>query len=224
MPQQLTFELPVRPALGRGDFFVSTANALAVARLDTTQTWPNGKLTLIGPAGAGKTHLAHVWAEAENAKLISPADLTTVNVAEITTPIALDDADQIPSSAEEPLFHLHNHHAAQRLPFLLTASEAPARWPITLPDLKSRMSATDVTKIDLPDDALLNAVIVKLFADRQLAVSPNLIPWLITRTERSFAAIRTLVAELDAAALAEKRAITRPLAQATLDKMHRNAR
>lgn len=228
MAEQLTFQLPVRSAQGRGDYFVSGANALAVQRLDDTGTWTNGKLALIGPEGAGKTHLAHVWTKANGGLPVTTTGaLPSWDIPDIDGPVAIEIQDHLfPATAreEEALFHFHNHMAAQNLPLLLIARDPPARWPITLPDLKSRMTATDVVRIEAPDEALLSAVLVKLFTDRQLQIDPNLIPYLVTRSERSFAAISKLVAALDAAALAEKRAITRPLARRVLDKLDRDAR
>jgi chromosomal replication initiation ATPase DnaA len=63
-----------------------------------------------------------------------------------------------------------------------------------------------------PDDALLSAVLVKLFADRQLAVGEGVIAYLLQRMERSLAAARETVAKLDAAALSRGRAVSRQLA------------
>ena len=225
MPEQLTFPQHVLPALGRGDYFVSAANALAVARLDDTPNWTNGKLALTGPEGAGKTHLAHVWAETSAASIVDHDALPDLDIPSVRTGLAVEIPETpLTQAEEEALFHLHNHMAAQNLPLLLIAREPPARWSIALPDLKSRMQATDVAQIDAPDDDLLTVVLVKLFADRQLQVAPDLIPWLMTHSERSFAAINRLVAALDAAALTEKRAITRSLARPVLDKLGSDAR
>ena len=224
MAEQLTFDLPALTALGREDFFVSDANALAVERLDNFETWPHGKLVLAGPKGAGKTHLAQIWADTNAGEVIDADHLTTLNVTSRKSPLAVEVPREIAPSVEEALFHLHNHMAAQRIPLLLIAQDAPARWPLSLPDLRSRMVATDVVQIEAPDDALLSAVLVKLFSDRQLQIPPNLIPWLIARTERSFAAIQSAVNALDAAALAEKRAITRPFARRVLDNLTKDAR
>ena len=217
MAEQLTFDLPARESRARGDFFVSEANALALARLETPATWPNRKLVLVGPEGAGKSHLAHVWAEMTGGRVLLPGDLPGLDIPAVDALLAIDNADTISPEQEEALFHLHNHMGSSALPLLLTARLPPARWPLTLPDLKSRMAATDSVRIDPPDDALLAAVMVKQFADRQLNVSPQVITWLVTHMDRSFAAAQHLVARLDHAALAEGRAITRPLAQKVLN-------
>jgi chromosomal replication initiation ATPase DnaA len=217
MAEQLTFDLAVRPSLGRGDFFVSASNALALARLDASDTWPNRKLVLVGPEGAGKTHLAHVWAGEVGARMIGAADLDTLDIGAIETPVVLDDADQIGPGGETSVFHLHNHLAASGLAFLTTARTAPSRWTTALPDLRSRMEAAEVARIEAPDDALLQAVLMKLFNDRQISVTPPTIAWLTTHMDRSFAEAQRIVATLDARALAEGRRVTRDLAQQVLD-------
>ncbi|MCG6882495.1 MAG: chromosomal replication initiator DnaA [Silicimonas sp.] len=213
MPEQLTFELPVRTSTARGDFFVSEANALAVARLEDTGGWPDGKLVLAGPEGSGKSHLGQVWAEAEDAYFLTSIPAQT-SLPETAMVIEIPEA--LSAAEEETLFHVHNHMVAHRLPLLMLARTPPARWRLALPDLKSRMEATDIVRIEPPDDALLAAVIVKLFSDRQLDIAPAVISWLVARIDRSFAEAQRVVALLDQAALAEGRAVTRALAQRVL--------
>lgn len=221
MTGQLAFDLPVRPALGRGDFLVAAPNALALAAIEADGEWPQGKLVLVGPAGAGKTHLAHVWAAAAGARVITGAELAEADIPALALAgrVAVEDADRIAGDreAEAALFHLHNLLLAEGGRLLLTARTAPRRWGLSLPDLASRVEAASVAAIEAPDDALLAAVLVKLFGDRQLAVAPALIPYLVARMERSFDAANRLVAALDAAALAAGRPVTRALAAAVLD-------
>lgn len=218
MAEQLTFDLPVRAALGREDFLVSPANARAVAALEADATWPEGKILLIGPEGSGKTHLAHVWAAQGGATILAARDLAGADLPEAAA-LVIEDVDAVAGQddLEAALFHLHNHMASRKGRLLLTARRAPRDWGLTLPDLASRMEATATATLLPPDDALLAAVLVKLFADRQLQVSPGLIPWLVGRMDRSFATARAIVEALDAAALATKRPITRTLASALLD-------
>ncbi|WP_297780925.1 DnaA/Hda family protein [uncultured Roseovarius sp.] len=221
-PHQLSFDLPVRPALGREDFFVSPANAEAVAMIDSWETWPSRKLILAGPTGSGKTHLTHVWAALSGARIIAAADLADADIPALAlSPLAIEDAEQTAGNraAEEALFHLHNLSLAEGHTILLTAERPPHLWPLRLPDLMSRMQGTLVTQLRAPDDALLAAVLTKLFADRQIAPSPDTVPYLSRRIDRSFAAVREVVETLDAAALAERRAITRAFAAQVLDKM-----
>jgi chromosomal replication initiation ATPase DnaA len=113
---------------------------------------------------------------------------------------------------EAAMFHLLNLAQEERAYVLLTARDAPALWPVALPDLASRLRALPAMALAAPDDALLRAIMVKLFADRQLAVDDDLIGYLMTRIERSCAAVRSAVAELDHAALRLKRPVNRTLA------------
>jgi chromosomal replication initiation ATPase DnaA len=99
---------------------------------------------------------------------------------------------------------------------LLTATEPPSAWPVRLPDLRSRLLAAWPVRIEPPDDALLRALLVKQFADRQLRVEPAVIEYLIPRLERSFASMREAVDLLDRAALRNQRPITLPLARKVL--------
>lgn len=218
MPRQLILDLPVRPALGRGDFLVAPSNAAALAAIDSD--WPMGKLVLIGPRASGKSHLARVWAGEHGAVLLEGGTLASQSLARIEPgAVVVDDADTVAGdpAAEQALFHLHNLVMAAGGKLLLTGQEAPARWCVALPDLASRLCATATTRLEPPDDPLLSAVLVKLFADRQLTVPLSLIPYLVARMDRSFAAAGALVAALDAQALAEGRAVTRALAAQVLD-------
>ena len=220
MAEQLTFRLPARPALGRGDFFVSPANAAAVDLVSRDAAWPMGKLALTGPEGAGKTHLAQVWATETGATVIAAADLPATDLPALAaTRVAVEDMDRAAGDAatEEALFHLHNLLLAGDGRLLLTGRTPPAHWPIALPDLKSRLAATATAALDAPDDALLAAVLVKLFADRQIAVAPPLVAYLVPRIDRAFAAAHAIVDRLDRAALSEGRPVTRALAQRLLD-------
>jgi len=220
MARQLTFDLPSVPALGREDFFVSPANARAVAALDDWRAWPLRKLALCGPAGAGKTHMAHVFAAATGAVILPATALPGADIPALAgAPVVIEDVPGLAGddAAQAALFHLHNLSWAEGGTLLLTGVEAPARWPLTLPDLASRMQAADVAVIEAPDDDLLAAVVAKLFADRQLSVAAEVISYLTLRMDRSFAAARDVVARLDALSLAEKRPITKPLAARVLD-------
>lgn len=216
MSRQLAFDLPVRAALGREDFFVSPANVDALALIDAPDLWPLGKLLLTGPHGSGKSHLAEVFAHDRQALIVEGTDLP--EMGEPPRAVIVENAEGVAGRREEALFHLHNRLAETGGLLMLTASEPPGRWGLRLPDLLSRMQATAIARLSPPDDALLSAVIVKLFADRQVQVPPALISYLVSRIDRSFAAARALVAALDARALALGRPVTRALAAELLDR------
>ena len=222
MAQQLTFDLPAETALGRGDFFVSPSNAVAVDTIQTWHDWPQGKLLLIGPEGAGKTHLAHVWAGITGARIVAAKDLPRAQITDLAaSPVVVENADEIAGNAEaeQALFHLHNLAQSNGSALLLTARKLPARWELSLPDLQSRIQGSAMVTIQPPDDELLAAVLIKLFADRQLAVEADLVSYLLSRMERSFVGASRAVAALDHAALTQKRRMNRTLAGEVLDEL-----
>ena len=227
MAEQLSLDFDQRPAMGRDDFLVADENRDAVAWLDRWPDWPAPVLTVFGPPGSGKTHLARVWsAQVERtggavlpltADMLEP-DGGSDGVAADSTCL-LEDADALiagHAGRERSLFHLYNHLAGGRGHMLLTARDAPAIWTVQLPDLRSRVVAAPAVALKAPDDPLIAAVLVKLFADRQLRVSQDVILYLLGRMERSLSAARDIVAALDAAALAGRRNITVPLARDVL--------
>jgi chromosomal replication initiation ATPase DnaA len=219
--RQLVFDLAEAPSFDREDFLVTPANALAVRAVEDEAAWPGGKFALIGPPGSGKSHLARVWADAAGARFVTGAALGADAVPALceTGRVAVEDAEAVAGDAgrEQALFHLHNHLLAAGGRLLLTAGTAPAHWPLVLPDLASRLAATATATIERPDAALLAGVLVKLFADRQLAVPPAVVRYLVPRMDRSLATARDLVAALDARALAERRPVTVALAAEVLD-------
>ncbi len=215
--EQLFFNWPTRVALGRDDFFVTDANASAYAMVSAPDSWPSGKLALIGPKASGKTHLARVFAQMTGAVILSAADLTDTTDTPRAGHVVVEDLQDLRPEGEEALFHLHNNLAGQGY-LLLTATIAPSRWSIALPDLASRMQGTAVARISDPDDQLLAAVIMKLFEDRQIAPTPGLVAYLSSRIERSFYAAQDIVARLDAEALSSGRKVNERLARALLEK------
>lgn len=221
MAQQLGLALPSRPALARDDFFVAPSNAIAAAMIDNWQNWAGRKLALTGPRGAGKTHLAHVWASMSGARIISATSLADADIPTLAqTPLAIEDVPDIAgdADAETALFHLHNLTLAEGHSLLLTGTAPVAQWNLDLPDLTSRVRAAGAAALEAPDDTLLSALLAKLLADRQLTPKPDVIAYLLPRMDRSFAAAGKLVAALDAASLARKRPVTRSLAAEVLDK------
>lgn len=207
--------------MGMDDFLIADSNRDAVAWLDRWPAWPGPALVLHGAAGCGKTHLAHVWRAASGAALVAGTDLAAADPPALLAgvrAIAVDNSDRLSgAAAEEVLLHLVNLVAETGCHLLLTGATAPARWPFALPDLTSRLRAMPAVAVGAPDDGLLSAVLVKLFADRQLAATAEVVAYLVPRMERSFAAARRLVAALDAASLSRRRPVTVPLARSVLE-------
>lgn len=216
---QLTFDLGHIPALGRDDFLVAPCNAEAVAWIERWPDWPAHALALFGPEGCGKTHLMAAFAEvcAEEVTRVDAAALRAEAVPGLVQGhriVLVDGLDGLRDEAA--LFHLWNFTKETGRFLVLAGREAPARLKVALPDLRSRLNATPAVGIGAPDDSLLAALLVKQFADRQLRIGEDVLAYLVGRMERSFAAARAMVEALDKASLAERRAITVPLARTVL--------
>ena len=220
-PRQMPMPMELPADHARARFLTAPCNAQAIAMIDAPD-WPAGKLVVTGPAGSGKTHLLHIWAAQHQAVLLDARALATRDLTELAASgaVALDDTAQIAGNpqAETALFHLHNMLAEGRGRLLLTARKPVRDWGLALPDLLSRLQAAPHVAVAPPDDALLAGVLGKLFADRQVIVADNLIPFLLPRMERSLAAAQRIVAALDAEALARKAPITRQLAADVMQK------
>jgi chromosomal replication initiation ATPase DnaA len=213
VPRQLALALDHAESYAREDLLVGPSNAAALSLIERWPDWPAQAVVLMGPEGCGKSHLAAIWAIAAGARFLSARAL-----AEACLPVALATGALVVEDIaagefdERTLFHLLNLAREERAFVLLTARTAPAGWRLFIPDLASRLRALPVVAVHAPDDALLRGVMVKLFADRQLAVEESLIAFLANRIERSVAAARAVVAELDREAMRRQRPLTRALA------------
>ncbi|HWA45032.1 MAG TPA: DnaA/Hda family protein [Hypericibacter adhaerens] len=225
---QIPFDFQHTPSLAAADFVVAACNEAAAAWVARWPDWPAPALTIHGPSGSGKTHLGRVWAERAQARPVAASELGRIDriadLAEGRRALLVDDLDQgLDSARERGLLHLYNLMAEKRGHLLLLATQPPARWPLGLADLRSRLAAAPAIAIGAPDDALLDAVLAKLFADRQLAVAPELRRYVLARIERSFAAAGAVAAALDRATLAAGRGVTSSVARAVLEELGRSS-
>lgn len=180
--------------------------------MDAWPDWPARAVALVGPEGSGKTHLATIWAAAAGARVISARTLGDIDIPAALATGALVVEDGAAVTDERALFHLINLAREQEAFLLFTARTAPSLWPATVPDLVSRLRALPAVMLQAPDDAMLRGVIVKLAADRQLPLDESVVSYLASHIERSFAAARAAVADLDKEALRQGRAPSRALA------------
>lgn len=195
---------------------VAPSNQAAVAWIDRWPDWPAPALVIHGPASCGKTHLAAVWKDQTDAALIDTVSLSAQNASDIAAKekhLVLDPIDPWlgDRAAETVLFHLYNIMKEEKRTLLLTMRAAPQRINFAIPDLASRLRAAPAAAIDPPDDDLLSALLVKLFADRQLQIGHDVLTYILPRMERSFSAAHDLVAAADRLAMAEKKGISVPL-------------
>lgn len=192
---------------------VSPSNAEAIKVLDAWPAWPGNRLALIGPAGAGKSHLAAGWAKQAHAAVITPNSRVRMDDLH-GRPVLFEDADR--SDQEELLFHLMNmaEHGGS---LLITGRTPPSGWPAALPDLRSRLNAVTVAQIDEPDDLILESVLRKFFRERNIRPTEDVFPYLLRRIERSAPKALEMVKRLDEAADAEGRPVSRALARQILE-------
>ncbi len=216
--RQLAFDLPHREALGREDFLVSDSNNAAVAAIDAWPDWPHAGLVLVGPEGSGKSHLVEVWRQRSGARRLVAGSVSGDPQVLIAGANAVIVEDCGPGLNETAMFHLLNRVEQAGADILFTARTEPRSWRIGLSDLVSRLSRIPVVKLDPPDDLLLQAVMMKLFADRQVTVEASVLRYLAMRVERSFAAVRDMVVRLDRAAIEAKRPVSRSLAARILSE------
>ena len=215
--RQLPLTLPHRAAMTRADFLVGTANARAIELVDGWPAWPAPVVLLAGPVGSGKSHLVEIWRAASGAAVIDAAGLDDDAVAPLVAAgaVAVENLHAGPID-EAALFHLLNLAGERQAPVLLTSRAWASALPIGLADLASRLRAARPVELGEPDDALLRALLMKLFADRQLVVDNAVVDYIAVRMERSLEAANVLVDALDREALAAGGAVTRKLAAAAL--------
>ncbi|CAN7520453.1 DnaA regulatory inactivator HdaA [Phyllobacterium sp. LjRoot231] len=212
-PRQLPLDLGHEPGYARDDLIVSASNMAAVDIVDRWPGWISPVVVLAGPTGSGKTHLAAVWKAESDAIVLDPRNIGTASGEK--GPFLINDIGS--GLIDEPgLFHLINSVRQSGSSLLMTSRKWPANWPVTLPDLASRLKAATTVEIGEPDDMLLSGVLYKLFADRQIAIDPNVINFLVSHIERSLSTANRIVERLDRAALEKKSKITRALAASVI--------
>ena len=219
--KQLLFAFDHAPSLHEEDFLVADDNREAYAWLERWPHWPSSVLVVHGPPGCGKTHLLHVFLARTAGLPLTLSDLENGQIVErldAAATWALDDAERhLGPTHQEALLHAYNRICETKRHLLLTAREPPSRWPVGLADLGSRLKATPAAGIHSPGDPLMRAVLVKLFADRQLQVDDSVLTYVLSHMERTFDAARSIVARIDETALHGHRRITIALVREVLN-------
>jgi chromosomal replication initiation ATPase DnaA len=219
-PRQLAFRWPHSPSFAREDFLPAPSNRDALAAIELWPNWAGRMLMLVGPEGAGKSHLGAIWAGAAGATSLAGEELDkqSFEVCAEASAVLIEDADRAIVS-EALFFHLINAGIQNNAWLLLTSRTAPDAWGLNTPDLLSRLRLAPIARLAAPDIELTEAVLFKLFSDRQLQVEPHVIAYIALRIERSLGAARELVAALDNEGLTQGRRITRAMASEALREM-----
>lgn len=220
LPRQLSLDLMVKPRFGLEDFLVGPSNETAYEMVTIWPDWPDRFLILCGPEGSGKSHLAAIWAEDCGAVTVPAQDFSQQDPAALASrgPVVIEDVDR--SAIDETrLFHLMNLVREREAYLVMTARSKPDTWGIATPDLLSRLRLAPLAEIATPDDALLRALIVKQFLDRQIIIDTSVVEYVLARIERSFAGVARIVAALDAETLSLGRRLTRAVAAKVLERL-----
>jgi chromosomal replication initiation ATPase DnaA len=225
--RQLPLNLEMRPVMGREYYLLGPSNHDAVAWIDRWPEWPAPAMFICGPAACGKSHLAAVWRDRANAIIVRPdalAHQSAEEIAEMGENLVIDGLDPWLGAreAETTLFHLYNIFKENKRSLLLTSRMNPTQSEFAIADLASRFRAAPVATIKPPDDILLGSVLIKLFSDRQINVSNDVIKYILPRMERSFVAARDIVENADKTALAQKRGISVSLLREVMSSMQQD--
>lgn len=228
---QIPIQFDNRPALDLEDYIVTKCNIEAVSMIDSWPNWPFFAVCVYGDEGSGKTHLSNVFSNlvlSKNPKLgkvpvyqakdIKEDMIEGLICDETSKCIIIENADD-GDFDEDAMFHLYNSFRSDSGFILFTARTAPSRWKLKLPDLKTRLNIMPMIEIKEPDDELLSMLIVKLFSDRQVQITPDVVSYLTKNIERSFKSTKIMVDEIDRYSLAKKRAITVPLVKSLMKEI-----
>jgi hypothetical protein len=191
--QQIALPLDKLRTGGPDSVIITACNADAFAALGNHAAWPGHCAILVGPPRSGKSLMARYFA-GQGGEVI-------------------DDADRLD---DEALFHRWNAALAAGQSILLLSAKSPAEWNVQLPDLRSRLGASQLLQIAAPDDELMAQLLLKHLHDRGTSIGPEALSYVIKRLERSHAALEKLARDANAVALAEGSAITLPLVRGLL--------
>ena len=220
--QQIPLDIRFPKLQGQDDYIIGACNKLAAAWINRWPDWPKPghSLNLVGPARAGKSHLAAIWQEMCGARLCDrPAELASIVAGADVPLVVLDKFDSAFNWPEDTLFHLFTRCDVESGGLLMLSEKPVAQMHWNLADLGSRMRGVAMASIDLPDDSLIYALLDKYFADRQLLAPPAMLRYLISRMERSFDTVQTIAAALDRRSIADKKPLSVDLARLVLREL-----
>lgn len=224
--KQIPFDFAPRTYMGREDFMVASCNKEAFNMVDSWPNWLTQGLIIYGPKGCGKSHLANLFADKVKIFADKPIKVSLINASRINlrnvNKIANENQSIVvenltPKANMEALFHLFNLYNTEGRYMLWTAEQAPSRMAFALKDLQSRLNMLPCVEIKEPDDIMLQTLIVKLFNDRQILISPDVLNFIVSNAPRSFEYIGKLVEECDNISLAYQCAINYNVVKMAMD-------
>ena len=209
---QLIIDLPTRAALGREDFLVNSRNEDAVYFIDNFQNQKINSGILIGSRGSGKTHLVNVLCSNLGRKkwsFLNPKNENIYDTFSINDLVIIEDINNFNSKEDEDfLFHSINLSKELNKALLLTSSLKISKLNFKTLDLVSRLDAMQAAFIEEPDDMLMEALIIKLFNDRQILIKPNIVNFLMQRIERSYLGVAEIIDLIDKVSLSKKKSVS----------------
>lgn len=219
MTKQIPLNLSFLPSYRRQDYFVNSQNKQLIELLDIWPNWQNPWLLIEGEKGAGKTHLAHLFAHKLDALLITDTKTNMYSIMDKPQSIVIDMPISPEPQSQDYLFHLINHvKESQQFGVILVEPLQDTMFHI-LPDLRSRFAQMMHFRLELPNDDTLKALIIKLLSDRQLSLTTTQIQWLIPRLRRSYEFVQQYIINIDKASLAEYNKITQTILKQELEKL-----
>lgn len=220
-PHQLSLAVQLRDDATL-DNFLALEKVLPLVNALQSQMQAGGEaiIYVYGPPGSGKSHLlqasCHV-AQARTAYLplaqlreYPPADV--LQGVDSLDRLCLDDVHSVLGDAdwELALFNLYNNarHSGCRL--VVAGDAAPRALAVDLPDLRSRLSWGIVYQLPEGDDEDKAAILQFRALRRGISLAPAVAAFIVSRAPRAMEQLLAVLDQLDAASLAEQRALSIP--------------
>ena len=192
--EQIALPLDWPQSQGETRLIVTEANRDAFEHFRKWSLWPVRATLLTGPRRSGRSLLARSFAERVGGRVI----------------------DQAQRTDEEELFHAWNAAQESGLPLVMIVDSVPPEWEISLPDLRTRIAVTPVTRIGEPDDALFQALIELHFADRGLHIPREALRFMAERLHRDYWTAERAVEAVDRYAIEERARLILPTVRRAL--------
>ena len=202
--------------------FVEMGNEQVVHRLRRFMYKPQAGLYLWGGRETGKSHLLQAscqfWHEkgrsvfyvsGHELQSLAPSVLQELSDQQL---VAVDDIGLIVGQREweESLFHLFNKLRDQGHSLLLSAPCAPNHLQAEIPDLVSRLCSMEIYQVKPLSDPARVELLSKGAEQKGFALSPDVVSYILSRSDRSTTALLQVLGQIDHCSLQEKRVITIP--------------